>query len=1043
MIDMIKILSSNTQAKASKLVYEELREARKKGGRHVIIVSDRFTLSTERNLMKELGVSGVFDVEVMSFTRLAKRILSSTTRRSLSPEGAVMLMRRAIDDVKDELSSYGRSCSKPGFAGEMFAAIASVRNNSISPEELLEASEKLRGISALKLRDVATIYARYEELISSGYEDMTSRLNALADEIPESSDVAETSFYVMEFTSCTAVQLRILNGLFKCARNVTVGVLSAEKNPNRSVLNGDLKQKLVGMAYRSGKSVEERYAEDDALTPESALINKYLFSYEKADVMDTDKVMLYSASSLYDEICHVASVIRYLVINKKMRYQDVAVICPSEEYKSIIKEVFSAQDIVYFADVKSTALSHPASKLITSYLRLKNEGISCDLVFELVKNPLFLATDKEKDLFENYCLAYSVDRTGFFSPFEYGGEGSAPAESVRKKLLELLGGRTQLPALCREHVGELRAFLERAGWEGACAELKSRQEEAGDLAEASFSSQICDVIHGLLDELEELSGEVKMTEREFLGVLESMLTEAKISLIPFYLDCVYVGDTRDSRYSGMKAMFLIGAVEGRLPAIRGESGILSESELSLYRSVGINVEPNAPSAYREEKAVLTELLTKPTDLLCVSFSTGAGNEESKPSSVIRELASLFNVRIHNSFTFPKAHPEIYLYRFSTMKSASAELAVREDGELDELRKALCMERTEKRPARRSVAIPEHKLFRKGTTYVSQLETYFTCPYRHFLQYVLKLKERKEGVESTDVGTYVHAVLEQFLKECDLEKNDEECARLGTAIAERVLEEEYPFIAKESPVHRDLLTDAVAIVKDVVKRQRHTSFKPEFFEARIGEGGDFPSVDIAGLKLVGFIDRIDVFESSDGKKYVAVIDYKSGNPKGDLNELYFGKKIQLYAYLSSIVERGYEPAGVYYYPVNTAYDTETSKKHTLKGYALDDLGVIVALDDTVNEGEAKYLQIKIKNDGTPSGSIVSEEEFRDLIKYSKRVAEGAINEIREGYVAPSPSGEKECEWCAYRSLCSRDVSARSTSKAVDKEIFKEADDGEQY
>ena len=89
-----------------------------------------------------------------------------------------------------------------------------------------------------------------------------------------------------------------------------------------------------------------------------------------------------------------------------------------------------------------------------------------------------------------------------------------------------------------------------------------------------------------------------------------------------------------------------------------------------------------------------------------------------------------------------------------------------------------------------------------------------------------------------------------------------------------------------------------------------------------KSGEF---DPEGFEVVfqgGRIDRVDSMETEDGKLYVRVIDYKTGNTSFDLVSLYHGLQLQLMIYLDGAmqVEQNTHqdmeviPAGVFYYNI---------------------------------------------------------------------------------------------------------------------------------
>ena len=50
-----------------------------------------------------------------------------------------------------------------------------------------------------------------------------------------------------------------------------------------------------------------------------------------------------------------------------------------------------------------------------------------------------------------------------------------------------------------------------------------------------------------------------------------------------------------------------------------------------------------------------------------------------------------------------------------------------------------------------------------------------------------------------------------------------------------------------------------------------------------------------------------------------------------------------------------------------------------------------------------------------GKTLTEEEMRAVLSYTRRVSENAVEEIREGYIAPSPT-EEACAYCDMGAIC---------------------------
>ena len=107
----------------SEAIFDALKAHRDRGERACLIVPEQFTFETEQRLTEALG--GLLGIEVLSFDRLAERILSLSGGRLpyLSGEGLSMILRRSVLTCRDRLRVFAPVMEKPGFAQKMAALI--------------------------------------------------------------------------------------------------------------------------------------------------------------------------------------------------------------------------------------------------------------------------------------------------------------------------------------------------------------------------------------------------------------------------------------------------------------------------------------------------------------------------------------------------------------------------------------------------------------------------------------------------------------------------------------------------------------------------------------------------------------------------------------------------------------------------------------------------------------------------------------------------------------------------------------------------------
>ena len=191
---------------------------------------------------------------------------------------------------------------------------------------------------------------------------------------------------------------------------------------------------------------------------------------------------------------------------------------------------------------------------------------------------------------------------------------------------------------------------------------------------------------------------------------------------------------------------------------------------------------------------------------------------------------------------------------------------------------------------------------------------------------------------------------------------------------------------------------------------------------------------------GKIDRVD--ESTD---YVRVIDYKTGNIDDSASAYYTGRKIQMQLYMSAV--RGDKiPAGVFYFPAATSFSADGEGEFRMQGFLNGDVAALQCGDRTLTaEKKSEFFEAKLTKNH--SEKVMAGDVFMDFLDYVIPLTRGAAQEMREGFIAPSPYKDG-CRYCRYGGMCgfNRDVHAERkennvTPKMIAKIAKKEREGGE--
>lgn len=1040
----MKIILSNTAHDAYHRVLEELKRKLPDGGEHVIIVPDKFTASSERGVIATLGLDAVFNVSVTSFTRLAEKMMGSRIKKCLTPQGAVMMLAKVIEENRDKLRHYSRAARSAGFAEAFYAALTAVRNSGVSPETLRAAAARAPENVKGKFEDMALIYSEYLAGLGDRHSDSTTRLEAFAAYLSECGALP-THFYVVDFYDFKAPELDVLCALARSALSLTVGMVSGEGNPNSRIYNDSAVRRLL--AACGGGEVERSREE---LHPACQVISERLFSYDPPEKRTEcgGKVRLVAAKSKVEEVAFLMREICSKVANGA-RYRDFEVVLSDVEgYKAELKSAFLRNGIPFFIDTREALAEQTKTRLLLSALAAVRSGLRLAEVCEFVKNPLFAggAPGGEDAVFrfENYCLRYNTDRSRFLAPFTLGDEEELRVcEPVRARLAEALSpiffeGKTDVGSFVAGVKNFLNVFED--AWRVHTANLTETS-----LYYAKCADQVDEKITSLLDEMKDTlsaEGDTAYFER----MLRSTVQTVKIALVPTWLDCVYVGGT-DNRYLGGGDIYLLGANVGRLPLGAEGGSVISERDETLLSALDVRISPTVTERTYAELMSVTEVMKRPKGTLVVCYPESDASGDLRPSSVVSELRGMLS---ENGVPLPVERAELppldelgveeraralgagcpteQACLFETLRCLSAPddktaAAVALLGKEDRARVERMTERVHPVSSIGGEAAHVAVKRMRGRTDASRLETYFACPYKYYFAYTVGLNEREEAVVDGRIfGILMHAVLEKFFK---LVKRGAMTADKVRAEVERIFdaaleEDKVATAAMDDPgavrAFERLRREAVTACRKLFDAVQRSEYKPLYIEAYIG-GKELPSLKLRVgeevTELRGRVDRVD----ARGDKFF-VVDYKTGKrAEPAFADVYSGKKIQLYLYMQTIAEdTGMTPVGVFYLPLSFDFETSAAElRYT--GSLVNDEEEARAMDPLFGEDDERcIIPSKRARDGSLAPPVhVTPEQLRRIGKYVEALARDGAEEIEYGNIAPDAL-KGECVYCAYSGIC---------------------------
>ena len=1015
---MIKSFNCAQLSVALEKLKEIVKKREEKGKRTVIFCEDRLSLAAERAVCA--AVDGTFLTSVFSFARFLSAECGKN-ERLLTSRGSAMAVRAVIEANRGSLPLLKRLPASSA-AQSVYAAIALLYSSRISADDVLRAAER-GGLLGSKLKDVATVYKKYEEfLVDTGKEDRNGYLAALAPVIEKSRKINGAAVVFLGFQAFTAPAAEAVAAAFLAAEE-TYGLFIGG---SEDVYVNEASAKFLKIAKAFGGAENESIG--SSLCSDADVLRRGIFNPESFHSPSTPSanVFVVEAADGQDEFEFIAARIKKCVQCEGIRYSKISVMLPdlSAGVRDLAR-VFSAYDIPYYADKRLSLASQPLCAFIISYLSCVLYGCRPQDVDGVVSSPLFPAEREQKDIFRNYLLRACNYR---------GGVKKEPS----KEALEQLKFDCEAVTHCRKSFLRGLSYFSKntvnSGIFGGLLQLfedfgvQKRLQELGKMFEKTrpVEGQLClrayDEVLSVLREADSLAGGLSLSE--YVKLLKSGFAAAEVALIPPKADAVFVGDLSATVNTGSDVVFA-ARLTSAVPGASDDTAMLTDGDIDVLESAGLSVTPKIEQVNlrRQETCALNVCAFRKS--LYLSYPVRLGGEECSASEIISYASALFyyptangktsatlkpitTLRIEKSQSmaqFYASEPLPALRRLQKVKgTAEGDALARvliENGYGEQVKAVLATFEKDK------ISCGKKLYFGGGNLSPTTLESYFGCPYSAFITRGLRANEREEGMmRRPDSGIFIHAVLQESASAAGKIENVEAMREYAREIAEEKLKIP-PFSALVDTnegryTAARLADDAATLACGVYEQLQNSRFKVQSTEIWC----ELPLFD--NVKLSGKTDRVDEYDGM-----VRIIDYKTGGIDVSASAYYSGRKLQLPLYLSAVSNEK-RAAGAYYFPAAVEFSEKKDGIYRLQGFMDCSSEIVAASDCTVASGElSKYVNAYL--DGKKLDRNFTREEFENFLSYSRLVSEVGARELIDGNIAPSPA-PKTCSYCKAGGCC---------------------------
>ena len=1116
---MIKFLiGKSLTGKTHKILNEITSEKFKK---NIYLVPEQFNLEAERKLIEHKNLDGLLNIDCISFKWLTKKIISKVgglNEIEIDEFGKTMVLKNILSKNRNELNFYRKNSFNKGTIDKFVNAFSKFKLSNLDYDKLEKVfqNDKIDPYLKIKSEDILKIYKSYIDFMKNNYFDDEDKLKFILKKIDDLNYFEDKNIWIDEFHGFNELQKELIKKMFFQGKNVTVSLnLDPEFNEINQFRN--VRQTFIDL---------QELCKDNNLEYEIEEFNKRYIQNKEIEILSNNifkfpnkvykgklrNISGFISKNKEEEVEQIAIEMNHLIRkNENLKWSDIIVVLSDlNDYKLFIKKVFKQYNIPYFIDEKISIISNPIIEFIISVLKMINSNFRDKDVFTVIKTNFSKLDKDEGEILENYVKEYGIYGNLWKKDFTRGKKEFDNDKGIKKEKLEKINKIRKKfinPFLeLNKNINKKNIdvsdftiyyyeFLKEYGLIDSLEKWILKLRNNNELEKVNENTQIWNIVMKVIEQLVELFNDKSINLSEYIKILKQGFLEYEVGILPTLDDKVIVGDIHRTKLSDVKTLFILGINDGSLPKAVENTDIFSKDEKIYLKKNGLDLKLDIDYKINEENYNIYKLFSKPQNNLYLSYALSNNEGKSlRPSILIDKIKSIFpNIEFKNNINSIKKN---IVTEKSSLKYLIYNLRRKIDGyEIDDywykvynwylsnylkednwIKKALFYDNSIKTIGKDFA----QKLYDLPlTTSVTQLEKFQKCPFSHFIKYGLKPKEIRDfEIELPDLGLMFHKALENFsklIKEKDLKWENltkEESSNFVKKIIDDLTNDYSNNIFDDNFRNKYYKQKITRVVKRSVWTLRNHiingKFLPKSFEINFSQtkkGLNPIVIDLdeqQKLILEGKIDRLDILDYLD-KKYLKVIDYKSGNASLKLSNIYNGEKIQLIIYLKALLNDPLYfqsdetmPAGIYNFKIDDPIidyervenlEEKLMKEMKMDGISLEDKDIVNQIDENIEKkNKSDIIDVKIKKNGDfyARSKVLSEKNFNRLLKHVETIVKNTGDEIVSGSCKITPlkinTNYSACDFCDYKGICQFDKKIKGNEfkeneNLRDKEVIK--------
>ena len=302
-----------------------------------------------------------------------------------------------------------------------------------------------------------------------------------------------------------------------------------------------------------------------------------------------------------------------------------------------------------------------------------------------------------------------------------------------------------------------------------------------------------------------------------------------------------------------------------------------------------------------------------------------------------------------------------------------------------------------------------KQYLKGeiTLSYSSMNNFFLCPFKYYIENILKLKEREDTFPILIGNLFHHCLQNLYNKDFDLDTT------FTKFLEDKELSAKEEFFVQKL---KNILKKDIEVIN---MQDNLSQFKNKLTERKIV----IEKNKNLKVKFVGIVDKISMLDN-----YIIITDYKTGNIETTLDNITDGLNMQLPTYIY-LIKNGFEKdkkiVGFYLQKLlnNEKIDStkdEYANNLKLNGYTINDENIIKLIDETYEDSKVIKGMKTTKTGFYAYTKLIKEEEIEKISNIVSDNIDKVIKAVENADFKINPKRLDNqlisCKYCPFKDLC---------------------------